>query len=278
MVLTTTTYTQLDIAPTIARILDIRIPDHDGKEILEVMHYAEGKNIEQILLVIIDGIGVTLYTKLGDTIQDLKKLSRDGLFFECKSLPPRITTPNIGTILTGYTPEHHLLYKVADVFYTPIRSVLEIASENGIKSGIIIETMGARSMLNRVDVAIGVENTRGIVDYDRRITDLALKAFKLENVTLMAIHLRAIDNCLHHYAESWEDVMYSATTIDGNIKRLIDNLSKSTLLLITSDHPVHVPKWAYVDNDSINVPLIVYYKYGHKNSTENLDQTVSTKA
>jgi predicted AlkP superfamily pyrophosphatase or phosphodiesterase len=273
-----TTYTQLDVAPTIARILDIRIPDHDGKEIWEAIRYIEGKNIEQILLVIIDGIGVTLYTKLSDTMQYLKKLSHDGLFFECKSLPPRITTPNIGTILTGYTPEHHLLYKVTDVFYTPIKSVLEIASENGIKSGIIVETMGAKSMLNRVDVAIGVENTRGIVDYDRRITGLALKAFKLENVKLMAIHLRAVDNCLHHYAESWEDVRYSATTIDGNIKRLVDSLSKSTLLLITSDHPVHVPKWAYVDNDSINVPLIVYYKHGHKNGGENRDQTVSSKA
>jgi predicted AlkP superfamily pyrophosphatase or phosphodiesterase len=260
-----TTYTQLDIAPTIARILDIRIPDHDGKEIWEALRYIEGKNIEQILLVIIDGIGVTLHTKLGGTIQYLKKLSHDGLFLECESLPPRITTPNIGTILTGYTPEHHLLYKVADVFYTPIRSVLEIASENGIKSGIIIESMGAKSMLNRVDVVIGVENTHGIVDYDRRITNLALTAFKQENVMLMAIHLRAVDYCMHHYAESWEDVLYSATTIDGNIKRLVDSLSKSTLLLITSDHPVHVSKWTYVDNDSINVPLIVYYKYGHEN-------------
>ena len=272
-----TTYTQLDIAPTIARILDIRIPDHDGKEIWEAIRYSEGKEIEQILLVIIDGMGVTLYTKLGDVIKHLKKVSHDGLFFECKSLPPRITTPNIGTILTGYTPEHHLLYKVSDVFYTPIQTVLEIASENGIKSGIIIETMGAKPMSNRVDVAIGVENTHGIVDYDRRITDLAVKAFKLENVMLMAIHLRAVDNCLHHYAESWEDVMYSATTIDRNIKRLVDSLSKSTLLLITSDHPVHVPKWAYIDNNSINVPLIVYYKSGHKNSTENLGQTVSSK-
>jgi phosphopentomutase len=119
--------------------------------------------------------------------------------------------------------------------------------------------------LNRIDIAIGVENLYGIVDYDRRITDLALKAFKLENVELMAIHLRAIDNCLHHYAESWEDVVYSATSIDENIKRLTSSLSKSTLLFITSDHPVHVPKWAYVDGDSVNVPLIVYYKHGASN-------------
>ena len=271
------TYTQLDIAPTIAHILDISIPHHDGKEIWEAIRYTEDKNIKQILLVIIDGIGVTLYNKLGGTINYVKKLSQDGLFFECESLPPRITTPNIGTILTGYTPEHHLLYKVADVFYTPIRSVLEIASENGIKSGIVIETMGAKSMSNRVDVAIGVENTRGIVDYDKRIINLALKAFKLENVMLMAIHLRVIDNCLHHYAESWEDVIYSATTIDENIKRLVDGLSKSTLLFITSDHPVHVPKWAYIDRDSINVPLIIYHKHGYADGTKKSDRGVTNK-
>jgi predicted AlkP superfamily pyrophosphatase or phosphodiesterase len=266
-----TRYTQLDIAPTIARLLNITIPDHDGKEIWEAINYIEGKNIQQILLVIIDGIGVTLYNKLDRAIQCLKKLSKDGLFFECESLPPRITTPNISTILTGYTPEHHLLYKVTDTFYTPIRSVLEIASENGIKSGIIIETMGAKSLLNRVDLAIGVENLYGIVDYDRRITNLALKAFELENVVLMAIHLRAIDNCLHHYAESWEDLLRSATSINENIKRILSRLNKSTLLFITSDHPVHAPKWSYVDCDSVNVPLIIYYKYepakGKKNKS-----------
>lgn len=261
-------YTQLDIAPTIARILNIAIPDHDGKEIWEAIHYIGGKNVQQILLVIIDGIGVTLYNKLDKTIQHLKQLSKDGLFFECESLPPRITTPNIGPILTGYTPEHHLLYKVTDTFYTPIRSVLEIASENGIKSGIVIETMGAKSLLNRIDLAIGVQNLYGIIDYDRRITDLALKAFELENVVLLAIHLRAIDNCLHHYAESWEDLLRSATSINENIKRLISSLSRSTLLFITSDHPVHVPKWAYVDCDSVNVPLIVYYKYEPTNGNK----------
>ena len=172
----------MDIAPTISTLLGFEIPEKDGREINEIIEFCAQKSFDQILLIIVDGIGAVLYRKLNGALAHLQSLAEDGLFFEIYSLPPRITTPNIGTILTGYAPEHHLLYETADTFYTPIKSILELASEKGIKSGIVIEQVGAKAMLNRVDLAIGVENLNGIVDYDRRITDLALKAFSLEGI------------------------------------------------------------------------------------------------
>jgi predicted AlkP superfamily pyrophosphatase or phosphodiesterase len=228
-------YTQLDIAPTISSLLGFEIPDKDGREIEEIRVYCEDKNIDQILLIVVDGVGASL------------------------SLAPRITTPNIGTILTGYTPEHHRLYEAADTFYTPVKSILEIASDNGIKSGIVIELLGAKAMSNRVDLAMGVENLHGIIDYDRRITKLALKAFDLEGIQLMMVHLRAVDNCVHHYAKAWDDIIFSAQTIDQNCATFCSGLHKPTLILVTSDHPVHVEKWAYLEDGNLDVPLVVGY-------------------
>jgi predicted AlkP superfamily pyrophosphatase or phosphodiesterase len=252
-------YTQLDIAPTISALLGFEIPNKDGREISEITAFCADRSIDQILLIVVDGVGAALYNKLNGALAHLKALSEDGLFFEIHSLSPRITTPNIGTILSGYTPEHHLLYKVADTFYTPVRSVLELASEKGIKSGIVIELLGAKSMLNRVDLAIGVENLHGIIDYDRRIADLALKAFSLEGIKLLMIHLRAIDNCAHHYAKAWDDIAFSARTIDENCERLCYGLRKPTLVLVTSDHPIHVEKWAHLEDNNQDVPLVVGY-------------------
>jgi predicted AlkP superfamily pyrophosphatase or phosphodiesterase len=252
-------YTQLDIAPTISSLLGFEIPDKDGREIKEIGAYCANKNIDQILLIVVDGVGAALYKKLDGALAQLQALSDDGLFFEIHSLPPRITTPNIGTILTGYAPEHHLLYEVADTFYTPVRSILEIASDSGIKSGIVIELLGAKAMLNRVDLAIGVENLHGIIDYDRRITDLALKAFSLEGIRLLMIHLRAIDNCAHHYAKAWDDLAFSAQTIDENLERICRGLCRPTLILATSDHPIHVEKWAHLEDNNTDVPLIASY-------------------
>jgi predicted AlkP superfamily pyrophosphatase or phosphodiesterase len=252
-------YTQLDIAPTVGALLGIDIPDKDGGVITEITEFCADKNIGQILLMVVDGLGVALWKKLKCALTRLQTLCDRGLFFEIWSLPPRITTPNIGTILTGYTPEHHLLYKVADTFYTPVRSILELASEKGVKSGIVIELLGAKSMSNRVDLAIGVENVYGIIDYDRRITALALKAFDLEGIKLMMIHLRALDNCVHHYAKAWDDLILSAQTIDENCERFCSGLRKPTLILMTSDHPVHVEKWAYLEDGNQDVPLVVGY-------------------
>jgi predicted AlkP superfamily pyrophosphatase or phosphodiesterase len=252
-------YTQLDIAPTISSLLGFEIPEKDGHEITEISAYCADKHIDQILLAVVDGVGAALYKKLDGALAQLCDLSEKGLFFEIHSLPPRITTPNIGTILTGYAPEHHLLYKVADTFYTPVRSILELASDKGIKSGIVIELLGAKAMLNRVDLAIGVENLHGIIDYDRRITDLALKAFSLEGIKLLMIHLRAIDNCAHHYAKTWDDLTFSARTIDENLERICRGLCRPTLILVTSDHPIHVEKWAHLEDNNNDVPLIASY-------------------
>ncbi len=252
-------YTQLDIAPTISRMLHFEIPDHDGTEIREILAYSSERAIDQIALIVIDGIGVTLYNKLKRDLSALPRVAADGLFFEIESLPPRVTTPNLATILSGYTPEHHQLCEPEDTFYTPVKMVLERASDTGIKSGIVIEVMGAKAMLNRVDLAIGVENTHGIIDYDRRSVNLALKAFAEEKLRLLMTHLRAIDNCVHHFAQSWDDVVFATRTIDANIGRFVEGLDKPTLCMITSDHPIHVDTWRYLEGGNTHVPLIVDY-------------------
>ncbi|MGZ4923542.1 MAG: alkaline phosphatase family protein, partial [Halobacteriota archaeon] len=125
--------------------------------------------------------------------------------------------------------------------------------------GIVIESLGAKAMLNRVDLAIGVEKLNGIIDYDQRIIDLALKAFSLEKIRLLIIHLRAIDNCAHHFAKGWDDFIFSARTIDENVERICRGLRRPTLILVTSDHPIHVEKWAYLEDNNQDVPLVVGY-------------------
>jgi len=261
-------YTQLDIAPTISTFLGFELPKNDGREITEITAFCADKRIDQTLLIVVDGVGAALYSKLNGSLACLQDLAKNGLFFEIGSLPPRITTPNIGTILTGYTPEHHLLYETADTFYTPVKSILELASEKGIKSGIVIEKIGAQAMLNRVDLAIGVENLHGIIDYDQRIADLALKAFSLEELQFLMIHLRAIDNCAHHYAKEWNDFAFSARTIDKNCERLCYGIQKPTLILVTSDHPIHVEKWAHLEDNNQDVPLVVGYISGASSASK----------
>src|SRR5665647_3573210 len=93
-------YTQMDIAPTISALLGFDIPEKDGGEINEIIEFCAKKSYNQILLIIVDGLGAELYRKLNGDLAHLQALAKDGLFFEIHSLPPRITTPNIDTIFS----------------------------------------------------------------------------------------------------------------------------------------------------------------------------------
>jgi hypothetical protein len=73
------------------------------------------------------------------------------------------------------------------------------------------------------------------------------------------IHLRAIDNCAHHYAKGWDDLVFAARTINENFERICRGLCRPTLILVTSDHPIHVEKWSHLEHNNVDVPLIAGY-------------------
>ena len=60
----------------------------------------------------------------------------------------------------------------------------------------------------------------------------------------------------------------AARTIDNNCERLCYGLRKPTLILATSDHPIHVEKWAYLEDNNEDVPLVVGYVSGASLSKE----------
>ncbi|HYC19752.1 MAG TPA: hypothetical protein VEF35_03920, partial [Candidatus Bathyarchaeia archaeon] len=57
----------------------------------------------------------------------------------------------------------------------------------------------------------------------------------------------------------WDDLAFSAQTIDENLERICRGLCRPTLILATSDHPIHVEKWAHLEDNNTDVPLIASY-------------------
>ena len=101
-IMDTTAFSQLDIAPTIAAILGLEMPQSDGKAIEAVADWGCNK----AALIIVDSLGYDLLIHLMKDMPNMNQLSRDGLLLRAGSVSNR-TTPAIASILSGLLPEHH---------------------------------------------------------------------------------------------------------------------------------------------------------------------------
>ncbi|MDD1757786.1 MAG: hypothetical protein LUQ22_03535 [Methanotrichaceae archaeon] len=66
---------QVDIAPTIAHMLGISIPEPDGRPIEEV----EGWRCQNAVLAIVDSLGYDLYRWLESELKNISGLAKHGL-------------------------------------------------------------------------------------------------------------------------------------------------------------------------------------------------------
>ncbi|MFQ6073489.1 MAG: alkaline phosphatase family protein, partial [Methanosarcinales archaeon] len=242
-------YSLVDIAPTIARLIKVPLPKTDGTVITEVLDYA--KNSNKVILIIIDSFDYCTYKRLKEYLPNIKKIEKNGLLIFLKSVSEH-TTPAIASIFCGYYPDFHKIYETGDVFNSNIKSILEIASNFGIKSAIIIESKGALAMKPKIDVAIGVDTIKDIMNYDNQIKKFTIKVLKEHSPKIIATHFRAIDRYAHEN-RTWKDIIYAAKNIDKHIGDIL-NCINNAIVMICGDHTIHWKKKTVAEK---YVPLII---------------------
>jgi predicted AlkP superfamily phosphohydrolase/phosphomutase len=90
---------QVDIAPTIARVLGINIHNMDGKPIREVADW----KCRNAILIIVDSLGYDLYRWLETDLKHIPALARCGLLIRAEAVSTH-TSPSIASILSGILP------------------------------------------------------------------------------------------------------------------------------------------------------------------------------
>lgn len=227
---------QIDIAPTIAKIMKMPFQS-DGKIIKGLVSYGEGCN--HILLIIIDSFGYSQYIKSKRLFHNISNMLSDGRFYICKANANK-TTPAIASILCGKKPEVHRIYKTSDVHKSCLKSILEVASEQGIKSAIVMEEEGALTFEGRIDIIKSVKDREDIIEFDDIVKDATIEAMR-EDCRLIITHLRALD-----------DLGYTPkaiSSVDGNILEIAKACVTNGLIILCGDHPPH-------DSKEYLVPLI----------------------
>lgn len=220
-------YRQKDIAPTLAKILNLDYNIPTGRSIgIEKKYFGR-----KILLAIIDSFDWSLYQKFGKrTIEELSKE-----FEEYKiSSSAKITSPSIATILTGLEPNEHNVFSTEDAKKSDSLNLPEFAFKNGIKTTVVMEAEGAKTFLRTLNSVTAVEDTDNVDKFDHEILEGVKKG--IEKYDFIVCHLRTVDEYLHQN-KSLKDIK------DGlnHILNRTYNLGRkgNFVIIITGDHKAH---------------------------------------
>lgn len=241
----------LQIAPTIAEYFNVRLssPAHPVEQILKFVR-ARYPIPSVVLLLVVDSLDIPLYSDFADDLRGVHGLvEHEGLLLECETVSNH-TTPAIGSILTGLEPEAHGIFTDNDVGKSKIKSILEILEDTGKKTAMVIETGGAKPLIDRISYVFAVDDREDILEYDELIKAHTIAVLQKRDVRLVFSHLRAIDRFAHRD----QDLRVAAKVTDGNIKELANAVrERDGLLLICGDHEAHIK----AGKRTGTVPLIV---------------------
>jgi hypothetical protein len=225
-------FSQIDIAPTAALILDLQLPIQDGRPIDIVAAWG----CKNVALIIIDSLGYDLLMWLLPTLENIRSLSIAGYLFRATAVSNH-TTPAIASILSGLLPVHHEIFDKAGAKESRILSLPEIAAASGQCCAVIMEQNGADVYRGLIKIVHGIPDSIPPQDFDReacKYTCLAL----LERPRLLVTYFIGIDKSIH-MGLGPEGIKEAALLIDRSIGEIVRNADEETIFIICGDHPIH---------------------------------------
>ena len=225
-------FSQIDIAPTAAHILGLKLPNPDGRPIDSAL----ARGSKNVAIIIIDSLGYDLLIWLLPNLENMRSLISGGqlLAMACVS---NHTTPAIASILSGLLPQHHGIFDKAGAKESPILSLPEIASLSGQSCAVIMEQNGAEVYEGLIEMAYGISDRIPPHDFDQeacRMTCLAL----LKRPRLLVSYFIGIDKSVH-LGQGPEGIKDAALLIDRFLGEILRTADEETLFIICGDHPIH---------------------------------------
>lgn len=225
-------FSQLDLAPTIAAVLGLELPQSDGKAIEAVAHWRCNK----AALIIIDSLGYDLLLHLLPEMAGMNQLAQDGLLLRARAVSNR-TTPAIASILSGLLPEHHQILDKAGAKESSILSLPEIAASEGKVCAVVMEQNGAEVYQGLVETVHGIPDSLPPEQFDIEACRHTCQALS-GRPDLLVTYFIGIDKRAH-LGSGMDGIREAALLIDSCIGRITALADEETLLVICGDHPIH---------------------------------------
>jgi hypothetical protein len=225
-------FSQLDIAPTVARTLGFGLPITDGQPI----DLVEGWGCKNAAIIIIDSLGYDLFIWLRPGLKNMSHLADDGLLLRAQAVSNH-TTPAIASILSGLLPEHHGIFDKAGAKASSTLSLPEMASSAGLKAAVIMEKNGADVYQGLIEIVEGIPDSIPPEDFDRESCRKTVQAI-LQRPRLLVTYFIGIDKSVHR-GLGLEGIRNAAMLIDRCIGEIVGKADEETLFILCGDHPIH---------------------------------------
>ena len=240
---------QVDIAPTIARMLGISIHEPDGMPIEEVA----GWRCKNAILVIVDSLGYDLYGWLEPELKSIPAIASHGLMLGAKAVSDH-TSPAIASILSGLLPQHHGIFDTESAKRSPLLSIPEIASSNGLRSAVVMEKGGAEVYEGLIDFIGEVPRVLSPRAFDLEICRLSMEALS-SMPRLLVSYFIGIDKAAHNGLSS-DGFREAAIAIDHYVGEIAGAAQPETMMIVVGDHPIHAGQFKR-NRDPYCVALII---------------------
>jgi predicted AlkP superfamily pyrophosphatase or phosphodiesterase len=225
-------YSQLDIAPTVAQVLGLKLPLADGRPLDLVAEWG----CKNVVLIIIDSLGYDLMVWLMPHLPNFSALARDGVLLRAQAVSNH-TTPAIASILSGLLPEHHKIVDKAGAKESSILSLPELASAIGLKSAVIMEQNGAEVYSDLIEITSGISDAIAPEEFDRQACRMTLEALR-QGPRLLVSYFIGIDKSVH-LGRSAKEIRDAAMLIDRCLGKILRAADPKTLFILCGDHPIH---------------------------------------
>ncbi|MGD9911934.1 MULTISPECIES: alkaline phosphatase family protein [Methanothrix] len=242
------TVSQIDIAPSIAKVLGFHLPHPDGRPIEEIGRW----RCQRAILIIVDSLGYELYRSFLPHLRHMREIAASGFLFRALHVADH-TSPAIASILSGLTPEHHGIYDTESAKRSPILSIPEMASSAGLRSAVIMEKGGAEVYDGLIEYIGAVPRTLPPDEFDHHICRLTLEALSTDP-NLVVSYFIGLDKAAHNGLHL-DGFVRAAVSIDAQVGKIFNRAGPETMMVIVGDHPVHAGHMK--NDDDKNVALII---------------------
>lgn len=223
---------QVDLVPTVAKILGVKMSGMDGAPIEEVKSWGCSKAV----VVIVDSLGFDLYKFLQPDLKNMAFLASGGLLVRAKAAATH-TSQAIASILSGLLPEHHGIHNTEEAKVSALSSLPEVASSQGFKTAVIMEKGGAEIYEGLIDFVGKVPRDLRPEEFDRETCRKSLEALA-KSPDLMISYFIGIDKAVH-LGGGLEEMRSAALCIDLCLGKVYAAAETGTFFAVIGDHPVH---------------------------------------
>ena len=225
-------FSQIDIAPTVARALGFVLPRTDGQPI----DLVESWGCKNVAIIIIDSLGYDLFVWLRPSMENMSHFADDGMLLRAKAVSNH-TTPAIASILSGLIPSHHGIFDKAGAKTSSTPSLPEMASAAGLKAAVVMEKNGAEVYQGLIEIVEGIPDSIPPEDFDREACRKTVHAI-LQRPRLLVSYFIGIDKSVHRGLDL-EGIRKAALNIDRGIGEVVGSADEETLFILCGDHPIH---------------------------------------